>query len=140
LFVYLFTLREKHRLRVLENRVLRKLLGLKWDEVTADRRRLQNEKLYDMNSSPNIIRVIKSRRMRGAEQVVLWGERRGVNRILLGRPEGKGPLGRPRRRWEDHIKMELQEVGLAGNAWVNLVQDRYRRWALVYAVMKLRVP
>jgi hypothetical protein len=132
-------LREKHRPRVFENKVLRMLIGPKRDEATAEWRRLHNEEIFDMNSSPNIIWVIKSR-MRGARHVAIWGERRGVYRFLLERPEGKGTLGRPRHRWNDHIKMDLQEAGLVGNAWDDLAQDRNRWWAFVNAVMNLRVP
>jgi hypothetical protein len=105
------TLREVHRLRVLENRVLRRLFGRKTDEVTGEWRRPHNEELNDLYVSPNIIRVIKSRRMRWAGHVTRMGEGKGAYRILVGRPEGRRPLGRPRRRWEDNIKMDLQEVG-----------------------------
>jgi hypothetical protein len=105
------TLREEHMLRVFENRVLRRIFGPKWNEVTGEWKRLHNEELYDLYSSPNIIRVIKSRIMRWAGHVARMGEGRGGYRILVGRPEGRRPLGRPRRRWEDNIKMDLQEVG-----------------------------
>jgi hypothetical protein len=105
------TLREEQRLRVFENRVLRRIFGPKRDEATADWRRLHNEELNDLYSSPNIIRVIKSRRMRWAGHVARMGEERVAYRILVGRPEGRRPLGRPRRRWEDNIKMDLREVG-----------------------------
>ena len=93
-----------------------------------------------MYSSPNIFRVIKSRRMRWTEQVARMGERTVVYRVLVGKPEGKGPLGRPRHRWEDNIKMDLQEVGQGGMDWIDVCQDRDRRLALVNAVIKLRVP
>jgi hypothetical protein len=105
------TLREEQRLRVFENRVLRRILGPKRDEATGEWRRLHNEELNDLYSSPNINRVIKSRRMRWVWHVARLGEKRGAYRILVGRPEGRQPLGRPRRRWEDNIKMDLQEVG-----------------------------
>jgi hypothetical protein len=100
-------LREEHRLRVFENRELRRICGPKRDEVTEDWRRLHNEKLNDLYLSPNIIRVIKSRRMRWAGHVARIGEGRGAYRILVGRPEGRRPLGRPRHRWEDNIKVDL---------------------------------
>jgi hypothetical protein len=108
------TLREEHRLRVFENRVLRGIFGPERDGVTGEWRRLHNEELNDLYSPPNIIRVIKSRRMRWAGHVARMGEGRGAYRILVGRPEGKRPLGRPWRRWEDNIKMDLQEVGRRG--------------------------
>jgi len=108
------TLREERRLRVFENRVLRKIFGPKRDEVTGDWRKLHNEELNDLYCSPSTIRIIKSRRMGWAEQVARLGERRGVYRVLVGKPEGKRKLGRPRRRWEDNIKMDLQEVGCGG--------------------------
>jgi hypothetical protein len=104
------TLREEQRLRVFETRVLRRIVGPKGDEATGEWRRLHNEELNGLYSSPNIIRVIKSRRMRWAGHVARI-EKRGAYRILVGRPEGKRPLGRPRRRRQDNIKMDLQEVG-----------------------------
>ena len=91
-------------------------------------------------SSPNIVRVIKSRRMRWAGYVASMGERRGVYRVLVGKPEGKRPLGRPRSRWEDNIRMDLQEVGVGYEDWIGLAQDRDRWRALVSAVRNLRVP
>jgi len=103
-------LREERRLRVFENRVFSIIFGLKRDEVTGDWRKLHNEELNDLYCSPNIVRVIKSRRMRWAWHVARLGERRDVYRVLVGKPEGKRTLGRPRRRWEDNIKMDLQEV------------------------------
>jgi len=96
-------LREERSLRVFENRVVRGLFGPKRDEVTGEWRKLHNEELNDLYCSPNIIGVIKSRRMRWTGYVVRMGERRGVYRVLVGRPEGKRPLGRPRHRWEDDI-------------------------------------
>jgi hypothetical protein len=92
---------------VFENRVLRRIFGSNRDEVTGEWRRLHNEELYDLHSSPNIIRVNKSRRMRWAGYVAYKAERRGAYRILVGRPEGRRPLGRPRSRWEDNIKTDL---------------------------------
>jgi hypothetical protein len=108
------TLREEHGLRVFGNRVLRRIFGPKRDEVTGEWRRLHNEELNDLYSSPNIIRVIKSRRMRWAGHVVRKAEGRGAYRISVGRHEGRRPLERRRRRWEDNIKMDLQEVGWEG--------------------------
>jgi hypothetical protein len=104
------TLREKQRLRVFEIRVLRRIFGPKRDEATGEWRRLHNEELNDLYSSPNIIGVIKLRRMRWAGHVARMWEKRGAYRILVRSPEGRRPLGRPRRRWEDNIKMKLQEV------------------------------
>ena len=102
------------RLRMLEKRVLRKIFEPKRDEVKSEWRKLRNEELNDPYSSPNIVWVIKSRRMRWAGHVARIGEKRGVYRVLVGKPEGKRPLGRPRSRWENNIKMDLQEVGCGG--------------------------
>jgi hypothetical protein len=132
--------REEQRLRVFENRVLRRIFGPKWDEATGDWRRLHNEELNDLYSSPNIIRVIKSTRLRWAGHVARMGEERGAYRILVGRPEGRRPLGRTRRRWEDNIKMDIREVGWEDMNWIEMAQDRDRWRALVNAVMNLRVP
>ena len=96
--------------------------------------------LNDLYSLPNILRVIKSRRMRWAGHVARMGEERGAYRVLVGKPEGKGPLGRPRRRWVDNIRMDLQEVGCGYVDWIVLDQDRDRWRTLVSAVMNLRVP
>jgi len=101
------TLRGERGLRVFENRVLRRIFEPKRDEVTGKWRKLHNEELNDPYTSPSIVRVIKSRRMRWAEHVARMGERRGVYRVLVRKPEGKRPLGRPRRRWEDNIKIGL---------------------------------
>jgi hypothetical protein len=125
---------------VFENRVLRRIFGPKRDEVRGEWRRLHNEELNDLYSSTNIIRVIKSRRMRLAGHVARMGEERGAYRIFVGRPEGRRPLGRPRRTWEDNIKIDLQEVGLEGMDWIDMTQDRDRWWAVVNAVMNFRVP
>jgi hypothetical protein len=94
-------------LRVFENRLLWRVFGPKRDEVTGEWRKLHNEELNDLYSLPNIVWVVKSRRMRWAGHVARMGEDRGVHRVLMGKPEGKGPLGRPRSRWEHNIKMDL---------------------------------
>jgi hypothetical protein len=112
--------------------------GPKRDEATGEWRRLHNEELNYLYSSPNIIRVIKSRRMRWAGHVARMGEKRGAYKILMGRPEGRRPLGRPRRRWEDNIKVGIQEVGW-GMDWIELALDTNRWRALVKAVINLRV-
>jgi hypothetical protein len=104
-------LTEECRLRGFENRVLRRIFGPKRDEVRGEWRRLHNKALHVLYSSPNIFRVIKSRRLRWAGNVASMAERRGAYRALVGKPEGRRPLGRPRRRWEDNIKMDLREVG-----------------------------
>jgi hypothetical protein len=120
--------------------VLRRIFGPKRDEVTGEWRRLHNKELYALYSSPNIIRLIKSRRLRWAEHVARMGERSGAYRDLVGKPEGRRSLVRPRRRWEDNIEMDLREVGWGGMDWINVAQDRDRWRALVYTVMNLRVP
>ena len=109
-----------------ENMVLRRIFGLRRDEVTGEWRRLHNEELNDLYSSPNIVRVIKLRRMRLAGHVARMGDERGVFRVLVGKSEGRRPLGRPRRRWVDNIRMDLQEVGCGYMDWIGLVQDRDR--------------
>ncbi|KAJ4431865.1 hypothetical protein ANN_20471 [Periplaneta americana] len=118
------TLREEQRLRVFENKVLRKIFGAKRNEVTGEWRKLHNAELHALCISPDIIRNIKSRRLRWAGHVTRMGEFRNAYRVLVGRPEGKRPLGRPRRRWEDNIKMDLREVGYDDREWINLAQDR----------------
>jgi hypothetical protein len=133
-------MREERRLRVSEKRVLRKVFGTKRDEVTGEWRKLCKEELNDLYSLPNIVRVVKSRRMRWAGHVARMKEDRGVHRELLGKPEGKRPLGRPSRRWEDNIKVYLQEVGGARGDWMELAQDRERWRALVGTVSDFRVP
>ena len=128
------TFREERRLPVFENRVLRRVFGPRRDEVTGEWRKLHNEELRDLYSLPNIVQVVKSRRMRWAGLVARMGERRGLHRVLVGKPEGKSPLGRPRRRWVDNIKMDLQEVR-GGGDWMELAQNRDRWRALVNTVM-----
>jgi hypothetical protein len=117
-------LREEHRLRVFENTVLRKIFGPKREE-DGSWRKLHNGELHDLYSSSNIVRVIKSRRMRWAGNVACMGEGRGVYRVLVGRPEGNRPLGRPWRRWEDNIKVDLRKIGIDGANWIQLAQDRF---------------
>jgi hypothetical protein len=129
---------EEHRLRVFENRVLRRICGPKREE-DGSWRTLHNDELHSLYSSPNIVRVIKSRRMRWAGHVARMGEGRGVYRILVGRTEGKRPLGRPRRRWEDNVKMDLREIGIDGANWIQLTHDRIQWRAFVNMVMNLRV-
>jgi hypothetical protein len=119
-----------------KNRVLRRIFGLKRDEVTGGWRKLHNEELHGLYSSPNIIRVIKARRMRWVGHVVHMGEVRGAYNILVGRR----PLAIPRHRWEDNIKMDLGEIGFGDVDWINLAQDRDRWQTLVNMVMKLWVP
>jgi len=133
------TLGEKRKLRVFENRMFRRVFGLKSDEVTGEWRKLHNEELSDLYSLPNIVRVVKSRRMRWAGHVAHMGEGRGVYRVLVGKPQGKRPLRRPRRRWEDNIKTDLQEVGGVCGDCMELAKDRDRWRALVSTVMNLRV-
>jgi hypothetical protein len=122
------TLREEHRLRVFENRVLRRKFGPKRGEVTGEWRKLHNEELHKLYSSPDIIRQVKSRRMRWAGHVARMGEERKVYKVLVGKSEGKRRLGRPRRRWEDGIRMDLREICLGGGGvdWSRLAQDRDR--------------
>jgi len=125
---------------VFENKVLRRIFGPRSDDVTGDWRRMHNEKLNDLYSSPNILRVIKSIRMRWAGHVARMGEERGVYRVLVGKSEGKRPLGRPRRRWVDNIRMDLQVVGCGYMDWIGLAQDRDSWRTLVSAVMILGIP
>jgi len=125
---------------VFENMVLRRIFGPRRDEVTGDWRRLHNEEINVLYSSPNIVQVIKSRRLRWAGHVARMGEERGVYRFLVGKQEGRRSLGRPRRRWLDNIRMDLQEVGCGHMDLIGLAQDRDGWRALVSAVMNLRVP
>jgi hypothetical protein len=123
------TLREEHRLRVFENRVLRRIFGPKRDEVTGAWGKLHYEELHGLRM-----------RMRWAGHVARMREVRGAYNILVGRPEGRRPLGRPRRRWKDNIKMDLREIGFGDVDWIHWAQDRDRWRALANTVMNLRVP
>jgi hypothetical protein len=125
---------------VFESRVLRRIFGHKRDEVTGGWRKLHNEELHGLNSSPSIIGVIKARRMRWAGHVACLGEMRGAYNILVGKPEGRRPLGRSRRRWEDYIKMDLREIVFGDVDWIYFAPDRDRWRALVNTVVSLRVP
>jgi hypothetical protein len=116
-------MREKRRLGLFENRLLRRVFGPKRDEVTGVWRKLHKEELNDLYCSPNIIRVIKSRRMRWARHVARMEERINVYRVLVGKPEGKRRLERPRCRWEDDIEIDLQKLGCGDTAWIDLAQD-----------------
>ncbi|KAJ4435515.1 hypothetical protein ANN_18131 [Periplaneta americana] len=124
------TLREEHRLRVFENKVHRKIFGAKRDEVAGEWRKLHNTELHALYSSSDIIGNIKSRRLRWAGHVARMGESRNAYRVLVGRPEEKRPLGRPRRKWNDNIKIDLREVGYDDREWINLAQD--------YAIRKVQ--
>jgi hypothetical protein len=127
-------------LRVFENRVLRRIFGPKRAEVTGGWRKLYNEELHGLYPLPSIVRVIKVSRVRWAGHVARIREVRGAYNILVGRPEGRRPLGRLRRRWEDNIKMDLREIVFGDMDWIHLAQDRDRWRALVSTVMNLRVP
>jgi hypothetical protein len=124
---------------VFENRFLRRIFGPKRDEVTGEWRKLHSEELHSLYSAPDIISQVKSKGMRWAGHVTHKGEERKVYKGLVGKPEGKRPLGRPRRRWEDGIRMDLREIGLGGVDWIRLAQDRDRWRAVVSPVMNLRV-
>jgi hypothetical protein len=132
-------LREEHKLRFFDHRVLRRIFGLKREE-DGSWRKLHNDELHSLCPSPNIVRVIKSRRMRWAGHVARMGEGRCVYRVLVGRSEGKKALGRPRRKWEDNIKMDLRETGIDGAKWIQLAQDRVQWRACVNTIMNFRVP
>jgi hypothetical protein len=132
-------LREEQRLRGFENRVLRRIFGPKREE-DGSWRKLHNDEFHNLYSSPHIVRTIKSKRMRWAGHVARMGEGRGVYRVLVGRPEGKRPLGRPRRRWVDNIKIDLREIGIDGANWFQLAQDRVQWLTSVNTVMNLRIP
>jgi hypothetical protein len=133
-------LREEHRLRVLESMMLRRIFGPKRDEVMGRWRKRHNEELRELYSSPSIIRIIKSRRMRWAGSVPRMGEKRIPYMLFVRKHEGKRPLGRSRRRWMDNFKMDRVEIGLNVVDWIGMAQDRYRWRALVNAIMNFRVP
>jgi len=133
------TLREEKRLRVFENKVLRKIFGPKRDEETGEWRRLHNTELKDLYGKPDIIRTIKSRRLRWAGHVARMGDERGVRKILEGKPEGKRPVGRSRMKWENNINHDLREVDYRGEDWKTLAQDRDVWRAYVRTAMNLRV-
>jgi hypothetical protein len=125
---------------VCEKRVLRRIYGLKRDEVMGKWRKFYNKELRDLYSSPSIIRKIKLRRMTWAGHVARMGEKRNVYRLLVGKAEGKSPLERPRCRWVDNIRMDLGEVGWGHVDWIGLSHDSNRWRALVNSVLNLRIP
>jgi hypothetical protein len=125
---------------VFENRVLRRIFGPKRDELTGEWRKLHSEELHILYSSPNIIRQIKSRSMGWVGHVSHMGEERNLYKVLMGKPEGKRPLERPRCRHEDGIRIDLREIGWGSVDWILMAQDRDQWWALVNTVMNLRVP
>jgi hypothetical protein len=133
------TLKEEHRLGVFENRVLRRIFGPNRDEMTGEWRKLHNEELHDLYSSPNIIRIIKAR-MRWVGHVTQMQEKRNTYWLLVGKPEGRRPPGRPRCRWLDNIRMDLVEVRWGDVDWIGLAQDRDRWRALVNSVLNFQVP
>jgi hypothetical protein len=133
------TLREEDRVRVFKNRVSWRIFGPTRDEVTGDWRKLHNRELHNLYTSPDIIRQKNSRRMRWAGHVASMGEGRNLYRVLVGRPERRRPLGRQRRRWDDGIRMDLEEIGCGGVERIHLAQERDRWRPLVNAVMNLRV-
>jgi hypothetical protein len=133
------TLREEHRLRVSENRVLRRIFGPKREE-DGSWRKLHSDEFHGLYSSLNIVRVIKSRRMRWVGLVACIGEGRGVYSVLIGRPKSKRPLGKPRHWWEYNINMDLVEIGIDEANWIWLAQDRVQWWAFVNMVMNIWVP
>jgi hypothetical protein len=123
------TSRDEHKLKVFENRVLRRIFGPKREE-DGSWKKLHNDEFHSLYYSPNVIWVIKSRRMRWAGYVAWMGEGRGVYRVLVGRSKGKRPLGRPRYRWEDNIKLDLREMGINGVNWTWLAQVGSSHWLL----------
>jgi hypothetical protein len=124
-----------------QKEILRFLLSAAlWNPVKEVHREQRSSELHNLYSSPSKIRIIRSKGMRWTGHVARMGERRNVYRLLVGKPEGKRPLGRPRRRWMDNIKMDLLEIGVSVVDWIGLAQDRYRRRALVNSAMNLWVP
>jgi hypothetical protein len=119
--------------------MMRRKFGPKREE-DGSWRKLHNDELHNLYSSTNIVRVIELRTMRWVGHVARMGEGRGVYRVLVGTPHGKRPLGRPRRRWEDNIKIDLRDIGIDEAKWIRLAQDRVQWWALVNTVMNLQVP
>jgi hypothetical protein len=119
--------------------VARKIIGPNRDEVTGEWRKWQNEELHHLYSSPNVIRMIKSRTMRCAGHVTCMGKRRGAYRVSVGKPEGKRRLGRPARKWEDNIRMDVEEIGWQGVDWIDLPQDRDEWRAVVNKVTTFRI-
>ena len=134
------TLREEHRLRVFENKVIRKIFGAKRDGITREWRKLHNSELYALYSSPNFIRDLKSRRLRWAGHAAHMGQSRNTYRVLVGKPEGKRPLGRPRRTWKVNIKIDLREVGCDPGDWIAVAEDMDQWRAYVRMIMNLWVP
>jgi hypothetical protein len=132
-------MREEHRLRVFGNRVLKRIFRPKREE-DGSWRKLHNDELHSLYASRNIVRVIKSSKMRWAGHVARMGEGRGVYRVLVGRPEGKRSVGRLRCRWEDNIKVDIRDIGIDGAKGIQLAQDRVQWWAFVNTAMNLRVP
>jgi hypothetical protein len=127
-------------LGVFENRVQRRIFGPERDEATGDWRKLRIEELHDLHSSPSIIRIIKAMRMRWAGRVARMVEKRNAYRLLVGSPEGRGPLGRPRHRWLGTITMDLVDVGWGDVDWIGLAKNSDKWRAVVNSVLKLRVP
>jgi hypothetical protein len=132
-------LREEKGLRVFENRVLRRIFGPKREE-DGSWRKFYNDELHSLYSSPNIFRMIKSRRIKGTGYVARMGDGRGIYRVSVGRTEGKKALGRPRRRWEDNIKMDLREIGIDEANWIRLAQERVQWRAFVNTMINFPVP
>jgi hypothetical protein len=137
---WLLILREERRLRIFKNRVLRRISGRKRDTVTGEWRKLHIDELNDLYFSPNIFRVIKSKRIRWTGHVARMGDRRGTYGVLVVKSEGKRPLRRSRHGWENNIKIDVQEVGCEGMDWIDLSKDRDRWWSLVNVIMNLRFP